>query len=393
MKNRENNIGFWTLNLASFLSQTGIVIINLALVYFLSGRGANPFLVGAASAVYSLSYLVGCLALGSFYARFRPFSMVLSSQLGMTLSALLLFFTSSTPVVFLLMVCYGVSQSMLWPQMESWVTRGKEGAELNRATACFNLSWSLASGISSSIAAAFIARSAEFGLMGGMGTLLIAAFVLLTVSLLLPSLRKAKGEREHISEMGEAVDHSTPLRFYSWIAVGYAYIIISVLSNVFPLHAAASGIDTGIVGFLLVARGMGTFLGFIVLGRVSFWQFKFGLILLSQFLLALSALAIAFVSYVPLLAVLFFAMGLLLALMYDFSIFHSASGAIDRGSRMVIHEVVLNVGAVFGSLFGGGMLTFFGFRELMLILSLLFLITVPVEALCHKKKKAAVKAA
>ncbi len=387
MTKTEKTIQFWTLNIASFLAQTGIIIINLSLVYFLTAKNESPTFIGFASAIYTFVYLAGCLAFGRFYQQIKPIYMVLSSLLGMALSTVLVITLDSDKYFTLVFLAlYGLSMSMLWPQMESWITRGKEGKELNKATSGFNLSWSFAAGCATYIGSFFITKGASIGLFSGVVSLLSAVALLIIVSLSVPALRAVKGEAEAVKEI-EGEDHSTVLRFYSWIGVGIVYVVLSILNNVFPIYGTGLGFNAKVVGFLLLVRGMTTMVTFIVLGKTNWWQFKISLILLCQGALALCCFLAISTQNAIVFGLIFFFIGILVAFLYDFSIFHSASGAINRNSRMIIHEVVLNVGSVLGSLFGGSLYEFFGFSFLLLTLGIAVLVIVAAQGLVYKVRR------
>lgn len=387
MTQREKDIQFWTLNIASFFAQTGIIIINLALVYFLTEKSETATFIGLSSALYTFIYLAGCLAFGRFYQRVKPIFMVLSSLLGMALSTILVITIDSNKYLTLVFLAlYGLSMSMLWPQMEAWITRGKEGKDLNKATSGFNLSWSFAAGIATYIGSFFITKGAAIGLLSGVGSMLTAVALLVIVSSLVPALRAVKGEAEEIKEI-KGEDHSTVLRFYSWIGVGLVYVVLSILNNVFPLYGAELGFNAKVVGFLLLIRGLTTMLTFICLGKVTWWQFKISLILSLQVILALCCFGAIYSKSLLSFGLIFFIIGILVAFLYDFSIFHSASGAINRNSRMIIHEVVLNVGSVLGSLFGGSLYEFFGFPFLLIALGIAVLVIVAVQGILYKARR------
>ena len=144
MDTRQAKVQFWMLNAASLLGQLAISMVNLALVYYLRYTlGASAGVVGLAASTYTGVYLACCLAFGGFYQRFRPYVVVCISLLGMGLSMVLVTCSTSIPIVFTFLVLYGFFMSMLWPQVEAWITRGAEGAQLNRLTSAFNFSWSL----------------------------------------------------------------------------------------------------------------------------------------------------------------------------------------------------------------------------------------------------------
>ena len=390
MATKENNIQFWTLNISSYLAQTGIIIINLALVYYLTSLSATPSFIGLSSATYTFCYLVGCLALGSLYERVKPRKMVMLSLFGMAFSIAMVVLVKSLKLSLIFLSLYGLFMSMLWPQMESWITRGKEGKALNKATMWFNLMWSSATGVSSYIATYFISKSVTIGLLSGVVTLFITFVMVFVISTFVPSIRAVKGEREANKEKLNLVDNSTTLRFYSWIGVASAYLILAILNNIFPLYAQSLSFSASTVGSLLVIRGLTTFVCFILLGKANWWQFKFSLIILSQIILALCCVFSAYFNSVLAFAFVFFVIGVLISLIYDFSIFHSASGAVNRNKRMIIHEVMINGGAVIGSLLGGGIYENFGYSFLMWCIAILLLLSTIVQSIVYKIKSCTV---
>lgn len=61
--------------------------------------------------------------------------------------------------------------------------------------------------------------------------------------------------------------------------------------------------------------------------------------------------------------------GLIFSLCYNFSIFHAASGAIDKGKRMMIHECVLTVGQVIGVSIAGGIYDKLGWTNVLFVIA------------------------
>ena len=237
MKEREEKAQFWALNAASLLGQLTISMVNLALVYYLRYTlEASASVVGAAASTYTSVYLICCLALGGFYQRFRPYKVVTVSVLGMALSSFLVTRTASIPLVFSFLILYGFFMSMLWPQIEAWITRGAEGSRLNRLTGAFNFSWSFGTGISPYVTAFLVTYSPSAALAGAVVLFVIIAIVFQLLAASCQSVRALVPEREYIKtkeKAEEKSDHSTPLRYDSWIAVFIVYSALSVVLNIF----------------------------------------------------------------------------------------------------------------------------------------------------------------
>ena len=353
MKEREEKAQFWALNAASLLGQLTISMVNLALVYYLRYTlEASAAVVGAAASTYTSVYLICCLALGGFYQRFRPYKVVTVSVLGMALSSFLVTRTSSIILVFSFLILYGFFMSMLWPQVEAWITRGAEGSRLNRLTSAFNFSWSFGTGISPYVTAFLVTYSPSAALAGAVVLFVVIALVFQLLAAFCPSVRALAPEREYIrtkEKNEEKSDHSTPLRYDSWIAL----------------------------------RGLATCFAFMALGRVRFWQFRAWYIYLCQALFVVLALVFSAGRSVFSIAIFFILFGVLFAQCYSFSIFHSAAGALDRGRRMVIHECVLTVGQVIGASFGGGIYQKMGYSNVLVFLAALAFVLLVIQIAVH----------
>ena len=199
MKEREEKAQFWALNAASLLGQLTISMVNLALVYYLRYTlEASAAVVGAAASTYTSVYLICCLALGGFYQRFRPYKVVTVSVLGMALSSFLVTRTSSIILVFSFLILYGFFMSMLWPQVEAWITRGAEGSRLNRLTSAFNFSWSFGTGISPYVTAFLVTYSPSAALAGAVVLFVVIALVFQILAAFCLSVRALVPEREYI---------------------------------------------------------------------------------------------------------------------------------------------------------------------------------------------------
>lgn len=342
------------LSSASFLAQFALSMINLALVYHLSLKfHLSAQMVGLSAALYTTSYFLGCLFLGPLSQRMRPRHSVELASLGTAFSISVVVLTPFIGVALLSLVAYGAFTAFLWPQIASWMTRGKEGVLLNRATGNFNVSWSTGAALSPLLTGFLVEKSTYLPLIVGI-ILLVAVFLLILVAtLLLPTIRATASENQNIVEQ-KMSDNSTPLRFLSWISVAVVYFSLAILNTIFPLHVLEHlSFSESQVGLFLLVRGIATVITFIYLGNTSWWHFKRALIW--TILAALTLLCIWATIITTLLSYLlyFFLFGLLFSAIYTFSIFHGASGSVNRNKRMRIHESLLTIGTVVGSVLGG----------------------------------------
>lgn len=246
--------------------------------------------------------------------------------------------------------------ALLWPNMETWITAGAEGNELNKAVSSFNFAWSSGAGVSTLLGGVLSERSSSLPLY-----IAIAFFIALVVCILTTKDRdSSKAEEEEI------VDHSTPLRYFAWIGVLILYAGYSMIINIYPLFALdVLGFSESLTGTLLLFRGMTACIAFVLIGKTSRWQFSAPTIVISQMVYIALVAAMGFISTPVAYAVFFVIFGLDFSLVYMLSIFHGAAGAANREKRMMIHEVLLTVGTVAGSLFGGILYELYSFQTIL----------------------------
>ena len=328
------------LALSSFLSQGAIVIFNFTLVYYLRECGIDSVGIGIASSIYPTLYFLGCILMPKVLPSINGKTRILMADIGMALTGVILTLLRNEALIMMDLVFYGLFQSLLWTNMETWITGGKEGGELTSRLTLFNFSWSFSVGLATSY--------------------------------------DSKAKKVDVIE----VDNSSPLRFPSWIGVLLVYTGYSLVLTVFPQYALDNlGYSESITGNILLFRGISVTIAFLIMQKVRAWQKGVGPIILSQVVFALLTFLLLAFKSIPAYAVLFALYGAVFALSYNLSIFHGAKGAKERHKRMVIHEVLLTIGTIVGSLVGGFVYQYFSFKTLVLTITIISLITVIVESL------------
>jgi len=350
------------LNVASFVAQLTIAMVNLAMVYHLRGFfHLTADKIGIAASVSTGAYLLFCILLSPYTVLFKPRNLVEISLLGMAVSVGFFASTANLGVAYASLAFYGVFMSLLWPQIEGWFSRGKEGAQLSRVSNSFNFSWSIGVGVSSFVAGVLVERSTTLPFFVSIVLFLLVFLMIATSSALVPGIRAMKSEKEENRE-SDKVDESTPLRFYCWIGVIILYTGMSVILTIFPLYAQdVLKISESFTGLLLLFRGVATCISFLLLGKFVFWHFKKRYIFLVQTLFALSCLVLTGFSSMLAYGLFFLLFGILFATAYAQSMFHGASGSINRSQRMIMHEVLLTVGTIIGAVLGGYLYETFSF--------------------------------
>lgn len=368
------------LALSTFLSQGSIVIFNFTLVYYLRECGIDSVGIGLASSIYPTLYFLGCIFMPKLLPSLKGKARILAANIGMALTGLVLTFIKNEALIMTDLVFYGLFQSLLWTNMETWITGGKEGGELTSRLTLFNFSWSFSVGLATSFSGFVSEYSTRLSIWSGCVFFLISA---LLVALSGRSYDSKKEKEEIVSE-----DHSSPLRFPSWAGVLLVYTGYSLVLTVFPQYAMDTlGYSESVTGNILLFRGISVTIAFLIMQKARVWQKGVGPILGSQAFFAILTFLMLFLRSIAAFAILFALYGFVFALSYDLSIFHGAEGAKDRHKRMVIHEVLLTLGTIIGSLVGGFVYQYFSFKTLVLTISILSMVIVVIEALALSIKR------
>ena len=368
------------LALSTFLSQGSIVIFNFTLVYYLRECGIDSVGIGLASSIYPTLYFLGCIFMPKLLPSLKGKARILAANIGMAFTGLVLTFIKNEALIMTDLVFYGLFQSLLWTNMETWITGGKEGDELTSRLTLFNFSWSFSVGLATSFSGFVSEYSTRLSIWSGCVFFLISA---LLVALSGRSYDSKKEKEEIVSE-----DHSSPLRFPSWAGVLLVYTGYSLVLTVFPQYAMDTlGYSESVTGNILLFRGISVTIAFLIMQKARVWQKGVGPILGSQAFFAILTFLMLFLRSVAAFAILFALYGFVFALSYDLSIFHGAEGAKDRHKRLVIHEVLITIGTIIGSLVGGFVYQYFSFKTLVLTISILSVVIVVIEALALSIKR------
>lgn len=365
----QQSVPYKRLSISSFLSQFSIVQFNLVLVFYLKSLSLDSAQIGIASSITPIVYLLGCLLFPYVMKSINGKKRVLASLFGMALSLIAVPLTKSIWILYILLVIYGVFQSLLWTNMETWITSTNNEKELNKLISSFNFSWSSSVGPANLVAGLLVPLSYYLAFYNSV-LFLIVAFVIVFSS---PYVEKK-------SEMGEEESdcnkEPSMLRYQSWGVIFAVYTGYSMLMVVFPQY----GLDTlnfssALCGRLLFYRGIAVAFFFVVLSRVKWWQKGRWPIMLSSLCFSLLTLLFIFFKTRLSLAFLFILYGAVFALSYNLSIFHSAQGDGNRHMRMVIHEVLITAGTTFGSFVGSYIYQYMSFNALVIMVSIIGVIS------------------
>lgn len=376
----ENKNQIVLLGSTSFLSQMMISMVNLAFVYYLKDKfHLSSYLIASSISIFSICYCVACIMFGKISKQFRPRNLIMFSLIGMGVSVFLVTIFDKLYLINLSFVFYGLFMSFLWPQIESWLSRGKEKKNLNKVMSIFNLSWSIGTAFAPLLCGILVEKSSALPIYFTSVVFFVVAILLFVITNRNPELRSFESEKKYI-EISKMKDNSTPLRYLCWIGVIIGYIVLGAISNIFPLYARdVLGLRETSIGVLLWLRGGISCFVFFLIGKLSFWHFKKSYIFISQLLIGLLCfISRDFSSFIA-LSVFFISFGFVFPFLYMQSMFHGASGAVNRTERMIIHEVLLTGGYILGSVLGGFLLDYFSYSNMMTYFAILILVSVAIE--------------
>ncbi len=338
----------------SFLGQTAISLLNLALIFYVKNvLLLDAALVGVFASVGPVSYCITLIALKPLHASLKPRHGILAASAGFVIIPAAIVLAESVLFAFLSYALYGLCLSLFWPAVMGWVSRGREQRELGRRMGQFNVSWSVGVILGPYWAGVIAEHSAAYAVLASSGFALLITLLIGFSSIILPAV-KHEQSRSTLKAESSAADASTPLRYLCWFGLFTGYFIFGVTMNIFPMHAQdVLQFSEGTIGLLMLLRGMTATLFFYLLGRMHYWHHNAtAVIMLQAVTVAVCLFGIVAESFFA-LSVFMLLFGICFAHLYGFAIFHGVSGSIDREFRMALHEAVLTLGLFAGSSLGG----------------------------------------
>lgn len=341
----------------AFLVAVALGLMSLGLVFHASERfGASATEVGWLAGAWSLCYVVGCFAIRPRFEHVLPRYVILVAMAIMFALALGIRMAPSLGWVFVLYALHGLTVSNFWPPLMGWLSTDVEGAVLGRVVSRFNVSWCLGNIVSPYLAGWLSARDLRLPLLVGALIFLAASIFVAGATLAMgrASAETSSGKPPPENPAAPLTDHSTCLRYPSWVGLFPTYFATGVLLSIFPLIGAEQlHLSKPDIGRLLLVRGLFNGLAFVALGRLAFWHFRRAPMLAGQAVVTAAFVGLAYAQGNAAISVLLAIVGLGAGISYSASIFHGVSGSRNRAARMAVHEAVLSAGLVFGSGTGG----------------------------------------
>lgn len=339
---------------AAFVASVAIGFVIFGLTFFARDELAfEPGRVGLLVGTWPLTYAAACLLVLPLFGPVLPrILMVVScSVMGLAVAALLVF--PSTRAVFPLFGLFGFALGFFWSPVMGWLSVGHEGQDLSRLISRFNFSWGAGNMVSPFLCGALYQVRPTLPLQVGAFLFFAVAAYVAWGARVFPRVRNDRASGTAARDHGEK-DHSTPLRYPAWAGLWANYFGIGLLNAVLPLSGRTDlGMDTSQVGLAFLLFNLLNVIFFLILGRWEKWHFRTWPMQVSTGMrIVLFLLLMAASGRVP-VYLLMAMIGVPYAISYSASVFHGCSGAVHRARRMALHEGILTLAMVMGSVAGG----------------------------------------
>lgn len=312
------------------------------------------------SAAWGLSYMFISLAGGRLAEKFGPRRIVGLMVFGAILASALGLLAIGFPFVWVLlavMLPFNMSNSMVWPALESAITRTPARLPLSTRMSMYNLSWSGAGFVAFFTCGAI--ESVSWNLVFIIPALCCVASSAIFHFWAIPArlIRKdhvpEESAHEHdIDDPARRRKAETLLKM-AWIGNALAYVAINVFIPIKMRLADESGISNlAVAGYITAIWAFARFAGFGLAWRWSGWHYKIRWLLGSQIALAGAFCLCLLVHNQLVLAISQIVFGLASALVYSGSLYYAMHVSSGEGGHAGIHEALIGLGIAIGPAVG-----------------------------------------
>ena len=352
---------------AGLLMSISVGMLLVALPFVVKRLGGSDGAVGVTISLYFTAYLLACMVLSPLLDRFNSKRLVQVGIVGIAVSTLGLFLTLfwarelSRPIwiVNLFSALIGAFTASYWPPIMGWISRGFEGRELSHRLGSYNMSWSTGSWIGPCIGGVLV------GINSGLPIIMsccVASLCFIAVSWSRNPRRDVSHRTNNTTEPEFEFNKNLPqFRWMAHIALVSSYLCVGLVrSQLGLLFKFELGYSESSYGIAVMALAFGNFLVFWVMGRWHGWHYGLWKFFGMQLFLGVSMLLILGFTSRWLLVAAAGIIGIAQAFIYASHLFYNVSGAKSRSGLMALHEFLLSVGLVMGSLIGGYLSDAFG---------------------------------
>ncbi len=351
---------------SAFILTISVNIFWVSIPFLVKAAGGSDSMVGLCFTANLGLYLLGCFAVRGFLDKLDPYKTAVTSNIFMFIILGVLYLTvlsgakSNIALIVLIFAAavQGAATAFYWPPMMGCVSRGYEGADLNKRLGLYNASWS-GSEIAGVLLGGFLD---EWNLAGAMGicTLIMGLAVIATS---LTKMTVAMPFRANSAGFENADVNQLTARFKTISRVGVisAFICVgAVRSQLGLLLKFELGWGESMFGIMLTFVAAAVWVGFVWMGRTHFWHYNTGLFAVIQILFIPAMCLIIFSKSFAVICAAAVVVGIGKAFMYKSHLFYNISGTLNRSRAMAVHEAVLSIGFVAGFFCGGFISDMFG---------------------------------
>lgn len=320
----------------------------VALPYLAMQLGARSLELGLLGAARGLTYAISCVGASLISDRSSRGRLVTASSLSVVLMFWATAYVTGLWQLFATTILLSVAFSFYWPSLLAWVGDSHSTEELGAATGAVNVSWSVGGMIGGLVAGSLFAlRSSLPFLAAG-----IPALMACIVSWFVPRERPGITTQDR-HQASETVSVSKKELVGAWLGSLSAFSIAGLMYSVFPKLGSELGITSAKFGVLIFLTGCGRTLTFALGTRWSRWLRDWRLCGLAQLAAVGMVATVCVASAYWWLAVVFVSVGLATGAAYYRSLYMSLEGEGSRGLNSGLHEAILFVGILSGSVGGG----------------------------------------
>jgi MFS family permease len=354
---------------AAFLMSVANGIYLIALPFMIKRLGGTDGDVGLGMALNFGAYLVVCLATSTVIDRFNAKRLVQWGAVGIMLSFVgaactVMWGRPGSAAIWTLntfSALAGVLTAIFWPPMMGWVSTGYEKEALGHRLGSYNMSWSTGSWISPYLG----------GLLVGYGSTWPMATAAITVLICFAGIRFATNPRhdkriiaaQEDVAAGELHRDLVRFRWMARVSLVTAFVCMGLMrSQLSLLMKFDLEYSEAICGVAIMILCASNFAVFTAAGRAHKWHYVGWLFWGSQAVTGSAMLMIVYFASLPVILAAAAIVGVCEGFAYVSHMFYGISGGRKRSGLMALHEFLLSVGFVIGSVGGGYISDAFGRR-------------------------------
>mgnify|MGYP001545440625 CR=1 FL=1 len=312
------------------------------------------------SAFWGFSYIFIAIAAGRVSERIGPRKSVLVASFGCTVTAaagMAAIWHPALWMMFAVMLPYNITSTMMWPAVESALTRTPGRLRLTSRMSLYNLSWGSAGFLAFFVRGALEDRNWALIFITPAITSLAGFLVLWAVGMKTDLRVRQQVATDHAGahDPGDPTlrGRARTLLHMAWIGNALAYVAMNVLIPVMLLLARQASAGELAAGAALTSLWTFTrVVGFAIAWFWTGWHYKARWLLAAQVGLAASFLCMFTLHTLPVLILSQLLFGASAALIYSSALYYAMHVSSGHGGHAGFHEALIGMGICLGPTIG-----------------------------------------